>query len=299
MRRLSAELDLPVSFSLLEVFAQPDLWRRMMDESLAAVEAGARLAPQIAVRPFGLLVGFASYHPFGLRPTFQRLAARLPHAELVAELAKPAVRAAILAEPDRGPDPTRTFGAMPITLQKLAHRLFVMGEVPDYEPTEAMAVTALGADDPMAFVYDAMLDRDGTAFLLMPFFNYAKGDHDAIREMMQHPAGVSGLSDGGAHCRMICDASYPTYLLTHWARDRSRGPGLPLEHVVRMQTHDTAQLYGLGDRGVLVEGKKADLNVVDHARLCTPHGWCTTCRQADAAWSRARAVTPPRLSAAP
>jgi N-acyl-D-aspartate/D-glutamate deacylase len=98
---------------------------------------------------------------------------------------------------------------------------------------------------------------------MLPFFNYADGNHDAIRDMLTHPAGVSGLSDGGAHCRMICDASYPTFLLTHWARDRSRGPKLSLEYVVRKQTADTAALFGLGDRGVVATGKKADLNVID------------------------------------
>jgi N-acyl-D-aspartate/D-glutamate deacylase len=118
-----------------------------------------------------------------------------------------------------------------------------------------------------------MLESDAAAMLMLPFFNYAEGNHDAIREMLTHPAGVVGLSDGGAHCGLICDASYPTFLLTHWARDRRRGPGLPLEHVVRKQSHDTAQLFGLGDRGTIEVGKKADINVIDleHLTLHTPH----------------------------
>jgi N-acyl-D-aspartate/D-glutamate deacylase len=125
--------------------------------------------------------------------------------------------------------------------------------------------------DPMAYAYDLMLRNNGQSYLIAPFFNYAYENHDVIREMMLHPAGVSGLSDGGAHCRMICDASYPSYLLTHWARDRKRGDGLPLEFVVKKQTHDTAQLYGLTDRGVLAEGKKADINVIDHAGIQLHH----------------------------
>jgi len=108
-----------------------------------------------------------------------------------------------------------------------------------------------------------MLESDATSMLMLPMFNYSHGNCDAIREMMTHPAGVMGLSDGGAHCGMICDASYPTFLLTHWARDRHRGEKLPLEYVVRKQSHDTAQLFGLTDRGVIQAGKKADINVID------------------------------------
>ena len=108
-----------------------------------------------------------------------------------------------------------------------------------------------------------MLEDGAAAMLMMPFFNYAEGNHDAIYDMISHPAAVSGLSDGGAHCGLICDASYPTYLLTHWARDRHRGPRFSLEYMVRKQTHDTASLFGLSDRGVIEIGKKADLNVID------------------------------------
>jgi N-acyl-D-amino-acid deacylase len=108
-----------------------------------------------------------------------------------------------------------------------------------------------------------MLERNATAMLMLPLFNYADGNHDAIREMMLHPAGVLGLSDGGAHCGMICDASYPTFLLTHWARDRRRGEKLSLEYVIRKQSRDTAHLFGLTDRGTIERGKKADINVID------------------------------------
>ena len=272
MSRLSKELDLPVSFALLEIRSEPDLWRELMDESIRANEGGARLFPQIAVRPFGMLIGFGSNHPFAKRPTFKALADRLPYAELVAELRKPEVRDAILGETDLPPDPSVQFDTLPGSLQHMASMLYFLGDVPDYEPTQTLAAEAEARGvDAMALAYDTMLERDGQTFLLAPFFGYAHGDHEAIREMMLHPAGVSGLSDGGAHCRMICDASYPTFLLTHWARDRKRGEGLPLEHVVKMQSHDTAALYGLNDRGVIAEGKKADLNVIDHANLTLHH----------------------------
>ena len=102
---------------------------------------------------------------------------------------------------------------------------------------------------------------------MMPIFNYVDGNHDVIREMLLHPQAVSGLSDGGAHCGMICDASIPTFMLSHWTRDRTRGEKLPLEWIIKKQTNDTASLYGLNDRGTLKVGKRADLNVIDYDAL--------------------------------
>jgi N-acyl-D-amino-acid deacylase len=274
MARLSTELDLPVSFAMLEIRSEPELWREIMAESIAANDKGARLVPQIAVRPFGMLIGFGSNHPFAKKPTFKALADRLPFDELIAELRKPEVRAAILSEEDLPPDPSLQFDGLPGVLQHMAGMLYVLGEIPDYEPSPEHTLEKMAAADgvePMAWAYDHMLERDGQTFLLAPFFGYAKEDHEAIREMMTHPAAVSGLSDGGAHCRMICDASYPTFLLTHWARDRKRGDKLPIEHVVKMQTSTTAALYGMTDRGVIAEGKKADLNVIDHEALTLHH----------------------------
>jgi len=112
-----------------------------------------------------------------------------------------------------------------------------------------------------------LMERDGRGYIYLPLLNYANFNFDHIHEMMNHPATVLSLSDGGAHCGVICDASFPTYMLTHWARDRARGPRLPLEQVVHMQTQRTATLYGLHDRGVLAPGMKADVNVIDYDRL--------------------------------
>ncbi len=112
-----------------------------------------------------------------------------------------------------------------------------------------------------------MLGRDGHELLYLPIFDYAAGDLDAVREMLLHPATVLGLGDGGAHCGVLCDASLPTFMLTHWARDRSRGERIALEQVVHLQTRRTAQLYGFGDRGLLAPGYLADLNVIDHDAL--------------------------------
>jgi N-acyl-D-amino-acid deacylase len=266
MKRLAGETGVPVSFSLIQIDPAPTLWRELMDESLKATEQGAPIYPQIAARPFGMMIGFPNYHAFSKRPTYRALADRLPPEELAEQLAEPDVRDAILREDDLPPDPSVLFDSMNTFVQMSLDRLYVLGDPPDYEPTPDRTVAEIAAargEDPLRTLYELLLEHDATQFLMLPFFNYADGNHDAIRDMLTHPAGVSGLSDGGAHCRMICDASYPTFLLTHWARDRSRGPKLSLEYVVRKQTADTAALFGLGDRGVVATGKKADLNVID------------------------------------
>ena len=266
MKRLSAAIDRPVSFAMTQVDAAPDLWRELMDISADAFQAGSRLYPQVAARPFGMLFGFPGHHAFTHRPTFRRLKAELSRTELAQRLADPAVKAAILAEDDLAPDPTKLFDAMFALVQHSLGRIYHLGDPPDYEPTDERTVAKIAAqrgDDPLSTLYDLMLESEATSMLMLPMFNYSHGNCDAIREMMTHPAGVMGLSDGGAHCGMICDASYPTFLLTHWARDRSRGDKLPLEYVIRKQSQDTAALFGLNDRGVVQVGKRADLNVID------------------------------------
>jgi N-acyl-D-aspartate/D-glutamate deacylase len=120
---------------------------------------------------------------------------------------------------------------------------------------------------PQELCYDWLLEQDGRALLCHPLFNYGPGNLDFVAEMLEHPCTVSGLSDGGAHCGAPCDASFPTTLIQHWSRDRTRGRKLPLERLVRMQTRETAELAGLHDRGVLAPGYKADRNVIDDDRL--------------------------------
>jgi N-acyl-D-aspartate/D-glutamate deacylase len=266
MVRLAAEIDRPLSFAMVQTQSAPDLWRKQLDIAGRALDDGIRVHPQFAARPFGMLFGFSGYHAFTHRPTFRKLKAELNPAELGARLADPAVRAAILADTDLPPQPLPLFDSLYAFIQHSADSIYAIGDPPDYEPTPDQTVGAIArarGEDPLATMYDLMLESNGTAMLMMPFFNYVEGNHDAIHEMMSHRAAVSGLSDGGAHCGLICDASYPTFMLTHWARDRRRGPRFPLEYVVRKQTLDTANLFGLTDRGVLAVGKKADVNVID------------------------------------
>ena len=270
MKRLAGEIDRPVSFALIQVDAAPRLWREQLEVSAEAHAQGSPLYPQVAARPFGMLIGFPGHHAFTHRPTYRKLKSELGRDALAAKLAEPSVKSAILSEADLPPNPALQFDAMFALVQYSLDRLYVLGEPPDYEPTPDRTVAAIAAargEDPLAVLYDLMLESNACAMLMLPFFNYSDRNHDAIREMLTHPAGVVGLSDGGAHCGLICDASYPTFLLTHWARDRHRGDKLPLEYVVRKQSHDTAELFGLTDRGTIAVGKKADVNVIDMAAL--------------------------------
>ena len=273
MRRLSAEIDQPVTFAMLQVSAAPDLWRELMELSLQACAEGARLHPQVAGRPFGLLVGWETANPFSRRPSYRAIAG-LPIDERIERLRRPAVRAAVLGEDD---DAARTgmHDGLSALMATMIDSIYVLGDPPDYEPTADRSVPGLAAaagSDLHSTLYDAMCAEDGRAMLMLPLFNYVDGNHDVIREQLTHPQSVSGLSDGGAHCGLICDASLPTTMISHWTRDRHRGERLPLEWVVKKQTHDTAALFGLGDRGTLEPGKRADVNVIDYEalRLRTP-----------------------------
>jgi N-acyl-D-aspartate/D-glutamate deacylase len=262
MRRLSAAIGRPVSFALAQHNLAPDQWRDILRLAQEATSEGADLRGQVAGRPTNMLVGFQTFHPFKDRPTYLTLA-DLPLAERIQHLRKPEVRAAILAEPSP-PNPFLEY------VKTSLDRIFPMGEPPNYEPTPDMSVAAIAEREGRRAeetLYDLMLRHDGRELLMFALLGYSYGNLDDMREMLIHPNAALGLSDGGAHCGVICDASMPTFMLSHWARDRDRGERLPLELVVKKMTHDTAHLYGLGDRGVLAPGYKADLNVVDFERL--------------------------------
>jgi N-acyl-D-aspartate/D-glutamate deacylase len=266
MKELSAETGLPVTYALLQSPVQPDKWRDMLALTDEARKQGANVTAQIACRPTGMVLGWQStIHPFVSRATYAQIA-HLPFAQRLVELKNPEVRARILA------DKPKDMGVLGMIMTQGFDRMFRLennGKL-EYEPRAEDSVAALAArtgQDPAAIVYDMLMENDGRGYIYLPLLNYTNFNFDHIREMMQHPATVLSLSDGGAHCGVICDASFPTYMLTHWVRDRSRGQTLPLEQVVRMQTHDTARLYGLNDRGVIAPGMKADVNVIDLENL--------------------------------
>jgi N-acyl-D-amino-acid deacylase len=253
---------------MLQVPPAPDLWRQLMDESLRACDEGAQLHPQVAGRPFGVLIGWQTSHPFMRRPSYVEIAG-LPIEERIDALRDPRTRAAILAEDDLEPTANLNEGIGRLAAGML-DSLFTLGDPPDYEPTPDKAIGSrarAAGTEPMEAAYDAFCAEDGRALLMLPLYNYVDGNHDVIREQLTHPQAVVGLGDGGAHCGLICDASLPTTMISHWTRDRSRGEQLPLEWVVQKQTRDTARLFGLGDRGTLEPGMRGDLNVIDHARI--------------------------------
>jgi len=262
MRRLSRETGRPVTFAMLQHDLDPDQWKKMLDLAGAAYDEGVPIRPQVAGRPLGLLLGLQTFHPLRQRPSYRPLD-ELPLDEKVAALRDPALRARILAESPAGDDRMAFIGMG-------LDRIFRLGEPPDYEPAPEASIAAMAERagvDPAELLYDLLLENDGRELLLRPLLGYSRFTQDPIREMVMHPATALGLGDGGAHVGAICDASIETYMLTHWARDRSRGERLPLELVVQKMTSDTASLYGLGDRGVLAPGKKGDVNVIDHANL--------------------------------
>jgi len=264
MRKLAAEIGRPISFALVQHEADPKQWKRVLD---LATESGSMLWPQVASRPGTILIGHDTLNPFSFRPSYKQLR-ELPAAERVARLREPGIRKQILSERGEVLDPRAA--VVQSLFENALHRVFPLGDPPDYEPhpnTSILATAERMHRDPHAVLYDAMLELDGRQLLMLTIVGYADGDLEAVRAMLEHPQSVFGLGDGGAHCGAICDASMTTSLLSHWARDRKRGPRLPVEWVVQKMTRATAELYGLTDRGLVAPGMKADLNVIDFDRL--------------------------------
>jgi N-acyl-D-amino-acid deacylase len=262
--RVAQRSGRPVSFSLVQLPQAPDAWCRALATADEINRNGVRMKAQVLGRPSSMLLGLDfSYNPFSLYPTFRRLA-DLGLIERVAELNKPEIKAQILSESSSGEGIK--------TLEYLGHfdRMFPLGDPPNYEPSLNDSVGAravrLGRR-PEEVAYDLLLENNGRAILLLAFGNYSGGNLDVAHDMLIDRNTLFGLGDGGAHYGMICDGSIPTFMLTYWARDRTRGPKLGLAEIVRGLSRDTAEAIGLYDRGIVAPGYKADLNVIDHDRL--------------------------------
>jgi N-acyl-D-amino-acid deacylase len=258
--KLSVETGRPVS--LLGVLGDRPI-EQFMEFVRQRKTKGSHVVSQVGVRSAGQLQSLqSSLHPFITHRTY-RTFAHLGLEERVARMRDPEVRAQILRE---GPAVRER---MTLGFVTNFENFFPLSDPPDYEQPKTMSIAERARREgrtPQEVAYDVLLERDGRQIIYMPFF-YHGFSFDGLRKAMMDPDAVLSLSDSGAHCGLICDAGFPSYLLSYWVRDRQRGERIPLELAVKRQTHDTARLYGLDDRGVLAPGMKADLNVIDFDNL--------------------------------
>ncbi|MEM1436122.1 MAG: amidohydrolase family protein [Pseudomonadota bacterium] len=264
-RRMAEVSGRPISITVEQQDRRPDWWRQLLDGIEAAQADGVPMRGQVPPRATGVLLGLtATLNPFTLHPSFRALN-KLPLEDKVRALRDPAVRERLLTE-----QPVDIGNPLLTEIITTFTKLFRLGEPANYEPAPEDSIAAAAERrgiSPEAVALDMLLEKDGRALLYHPLFNYQTGNLDLVEQMLTHPHTVFGLSDGGAHCGALCDASFPTTLIQHWGRDRTRGNRLPLEQLIRMQTRDTAALVGLTDRGQLAPGFKADINIIDFDHL--------------------------------
>lgn len=253
----------PMSISLAQGIS-PQGWRKLLGRIESANSSGLVMRGQVAPRAIGILLGHTTtLNPFSSRPSYKEIAT-LPLAARLHALRDPARKAKILQEA-----PTPAFSRLFASMSG-GHKLWELSDPPNYEPGPEDSIHAratVAGCDAWSFTYDLLLERDGKVILYAPFANYAEGNLDVCRDMILSEHTVMGLGDGGAHVGTICDASFITSLIAHWGRDRSRGARIDLETLVRRQTLDTAAAVGLRDRGLLVAGKRADVNIIDFDNL--------------------------------
>jgi N-acyl-D-aspartate/D-glutamate deacylase len=266
---MALDTGLTATFIVLQHNQDPLRWREEMERAAEWRTKGAKVVPLVAGRPFGVLFGLEVRNPFRLRPSYEAIA-HLPVAERIRAMRDPATRGRILSEEPADSDGTRLLSQQGIIMA--LERCYVLRSdvEPDYEQDPSRSLGAISRDTGVSTVelaYDALTSSDEPTMLLLPLFNYADGNHDTLYEQMMDDEAVIGLADGGAHCGAICDASIPTYVLSHWVKGRTRGPRLELEDAVRRLTEQPARLYGLSDRGTLAPGKRADLNVINFEAL--------------------------------
>lgn len=264
VKDFAQETRLPVT--LVATSAGAYEGNKMYNIAEEARRHGMDIRPQIAGRPTGVLHGLQStFHVFMGHPTWQAELQNLTHDEKVAAMARPEIRAALLSEESRI---KRTM--MGVALDDLLWQVFPLSETPNYEPNREDSVRGLAEAAgvaPMEMMYDLLMRDGGRELFYQPLGGFAGYNFDFFRKNMEHPNVLFGLSDGGAHCGVIADAGMPSFILMHWARDRTKGEKFPLEFLVRKLSSDTARAYGLHDRGELRPGLLADINVIDFDNL--------------------------------
>jgi len=264
LKRVSQKSGRPVTFTLAQTLEHPDAWRRGLPLLKRAREDGVSMKAQIIGRATGLLLGFGvSYNPFSLRPAYVGLA-NLPLEKIIVELRKPEVRKRILAEKD-GPAKYHA-----LSFLTWFDRMFVLGNPPNYHPPLDQSIAAIAAREGVTaeqYIYDAMLGDDGRTIIFLALGNYVDGTLETVTAMLNDENTVLGLGDGGAHYGMVCDAGYPTFMLTYWGRDAIPESRISIPALVKKLSADPADTVALHDRGYIKLGYKADLNVIDMNKL--------------------------------
>jgi N-acyl-D-aspartate/D-glutamate deacylase len=269
LRAVAEASGRPVTFTVAQLFDDPDTWRSVLDIAREATRDGAVLRPQIIPRSVTVMTSLDAYHLFMFRPTYLKIA-DLPLADRVAELRRTEVRQAILSEADVTDDQPNGAAVLMQLFSTALPVTFPLTDPVQYEPNfeDSVFMKALGAGvDVQEYMYDLLLADEGTAFYAILGSNYVGGNLEVCREMLLDPNTVTGLSDAGAHVNLISDCSASTFHLTHWGRDRTAGETLPIELLVNKMSGANAELYGFADRGTVTVGKRADLNVIDFDRL--------------------------------
>lgn len=264
LHRIALQSGRPISYTVTQIDSAKDLWRDIIALIERDTEAGADINAQIFNRPIGVMLGLeGSFNPFSMHPFYVEHLEKLPLAQRVAEMRKSEVRARIVQPEGVMNHP---FGH---TMRRF-NQMFRLGKVANYEPDPATSVAAIAATRGLSadeVAYDMLLEEDGKAMLLVAAANYADGNLDTALEMMRREHTILGLGDGGAHLGFICDASYTTFTLTHWTRDRPGSAKLDLARAVQMLSDAPARSHRFHDRGRISPGLKADLNIIDMDRL--------------------------------
>ncbi len=264
LQRIAGGTDRALTLPMAQIHSNPQQWRDLLGLIEKGNAQGVKITAQALPRGIGLLFGLElSAHPFCLTPSYQAIE-HLPLAERLERMRDPELRARMISEqPVEGASPLTAF-------VDRYENMFEMGNPLNYEPDPKNSIASraerLGVS-PQNLAYDLLLAHEGHATFFMPFANYADGNLDTALEMFRHPNLVPGLGDGGAHYGIICDASYTTFLLSYWTRDRQRGERMRVPEVVKAMSHDTAAMIGLDDRGVIAPGYNADINVIDYDNL--------------------------------
>ena len=264
VKAMSKQSGRPISITVEQQDARPEWWEQLLDGIEDAQSEGINMYGQVPPRATGILMGLtATLNPFRFHPTYMEIA-DLALEERVEIMSNDEFKEKLLN------DNAVSINPLVDEIVNSYSKMFKLGEPANYEPDPEMSFESLANSSNMTaqeIAYDAMLEKDGRALIYHPLFNYQTGDLSLVEKMLKHPYTISGLGDAGAHCGAISDASFPTTLVQHWSRDRSRGSKLPLETVIKMQTSETANLLGIKDRGVLEKGYKADINIIDYEGL--------------------------------